>query len=1052
MKKQILLMFALLCVTVQGAWAQNYDVWDGTTKTKPTERDGVIHITNAAELAYLSANFNSIREWGGRIEWVSLTQQKTVYDYAYTRPISLEADIDMGDAVSWAPLGRVNAETHYESTFYGNGHTIRIHTTGATDNYQGLFTGIASTGRVENLHVVADIHCTSSRLVGGIAGENDGTIENCWVSGTVRSDWTNSSVSVTGKVGGICGENNGTVQYCCVTADVKNDDADVGGLVGCNDGTLQHCTFYGERSSTHDQESIYSGNSANWENCYGVFNQSEYNAASGKDMYRYAVKFPYAINVEAVGYGTVQVSAGGENGITRWHPCTAGDANETVTLAKTTIPLRSVTVTDADGNNVSVSGNDASGFTFTMPNRDVTATVYYDYANWPTEGSGTEADPYLISSADDWLFFANNVILGRSYSGSYVKLTDDISVTTMAGGYVSDESYTPFSGTFDGDGHTLTINVSNQSRFAAPFKCVEGATIKNLRTAGTINGGNNADGKLLAGLVGVSFGNNTITGCVSHVTLTTNFGTDAAMAGFVAGTKGGSITISGCVFDGSMTGSSNTRCAGIAGYEYTATTTTITNTLFAPSTLTVSTTDDGYTKTITRDADATITGCYYTQTLGTAQGTQCIPAASIPANLGSPTADYGMVTAYQNGILCNGTFYGTFTTFSLANTSDNTSTIANNNGYLANVTLADRTLYKDGAWTTICLPFDVTINGSPLHGAVARPLTSASISGTTLSLTFGDAVTTLQAGTPYIIKWDKNHRPNFTAISGTNSGANNYPNLVDGNTNTRWMSTTDLSGGNPWVCVFKADFPITVRGYTLTTDPYSAQSNPENNPLEWTLEAKANEGDAWTTIDSRDVTVNSGDALPAANSTESQVYAIASGKQGQYQYFRFTVIRTGCEWMLLAELKLYGDIIFAPVFNGVIIDATDHSFSSGSGDAQVRFVGTYKSTSFTAADNSILLLGGENKLYYPADGAGIGAQRAYFKIGDGAQLARSLTSFSIDFGEGDNATGIKLIDNLTIYDLPFDADGWYSLDGRKLVGKPRQNGIYINNGKKVVIK
>ena len=239
----------------------------------------------------------------------------------------------------------------------------------------------------------------------------------------------------------------------------------------------------------------------------------------------------------------------------------------------------------------------------------------------------------------------------------------------------------------------------------------------------------------------------------------------------------------------------------------------------------------------------------------------------------------------------------------LADDGDNSTTISEAHGLVADVTLQGRTLYKDGKWNTICLPFDVTIAGSPLAGAVARPLTAASISGTTLHLTFGDEVTTLVAGTPYIIKWAS------------------------------------------------------------------------------------------------------------------------------------------------------GDNIVNPVFNGVTIDKTDRSYDNGAiGDDRVRFVGTYKSTAFDSEDKSILLLGGKNKLYYPTTGAGIGAQRAYFKIGDGAQLARSLTSFSIDFGEGDNATGIKLIDNLTIYDLPFDADGWYSLDGRKLDGQPTQNGIYINNGKKVVIK
>jgi len=131
---------------------------------------------------------------------------------------------------------------------------------------------------------------------------------------------------------------------------------------------------------------------------------------------------------------------------------------------------------------------------------------------WPTQGAGTEESPYLISSADDWNTFATNVNNGISFSGKVIKLTNDISVTTMAGGY-QDDNYQPFSGTFDGGGHTLTLNVNNQSRFAAPFKCVSGATIRNLHTTGTIDGTGNSDGKLLAGLIGVSFGNTTITGC-----------------------------------------------------------------------------------------------------------------------------------------------------------------------------------------------------------------------------------------------------------------------------------------------------------------------------------------------------------------------------------------------------------------------------------------------------------------------------------------------------------------------------------------------------------
>ena len=245
----------------------------------------------------------------------------------------------------------------------------------------------------------------------------------------------------------------------------------------------------------------------------------------------------------------------------------------------------------------------------------------------------------------------------------------------------------------------------------------------------------------------------------------------------------------------------------------------------------------------------------------------------------------------------------------LADNADNSTTINTADGFLANVTLSGRTLYKDGKWNTLCLPFNVTLSGSPLNGAVARPLTAASISGTKLHLTFGGEVTTLVAGTPYIIKW-----------------------------------------------------------------------------------------------------------IADANYVDDDEHNIVS-----------------------------------PVFSGVTIDKTDRSYDNAAeGDARVRFIGTYKSTTFDAEDKSILLLGAANKLYYPQNGAGIGAQRAYFKIGeDGASGAR-ITSFNIDFGD-DEATGILNIEHSTL-NIEHSADAWFTLDGRRLSGKPSVKGVYVNNGRKVIIK
>jgi hypothetical protein len=95
----------------------------------------------------------------------------------------------------------------------------------------------------------------------------------------------------------------------------------------------------------------------------------------------------------------------------------------------------------------------------------------------------------------------------------------------------------------------------------------------------------------------------------------------------------------------------------------------------------------------------------------------------------------------------------------------------------ASVTLSGRTLYKDGEWNTICLPFTVELEGSPLEGAIAKTLTGATMEGTHVTLTFGDAVTTLTAGTPYIIKWESTEgadnivNPVFEGVTVVNSSA-----------------------------------------------------------------------------------------------------------------------------------------------------------------------------------------------------------------------------------------------------------------------------------------
>lgn len=131
--------------------------------------------------------------------------------------------------------------------------------------------------------------------------------------------------------------------------------------------------------------------------------------------------------------------------------------------------------------------------------------------------------------------------------------------------------------------------------------------------------------------------------------------------------------------------------------------------------------------------------------------------------------------------------------------------------------------------------------------------------------------------------------------------------------------------------------------------------------------------------------------------------------------------------------------ISAPVFNGVFITATTPQ-TVASNDGKISFKGTYDKMAFDTEDKNILLMGAENKLYWPKSGASIGAFRAYFEIADGA----SIKTFKLNMGD---ETGLDLIPALAQ-----DNSAWYSLDGKRLSGKPCQKGIYIQNGKKVIIK
>ena len=220
-------------------------------------------------------------------------------------------------------------------------------------------------------------------------------------------------------------------------------------------------------------------------------------------------------------------------------------------------------------------------------------------------GSGSSGDPYLIASPADWNTLASNVANGNTYSNTYFKLTADITVTTMV--------TATFSGTFDGGGNTLTFNYTATGDNAAPFAYITGATIKNLRVAGTIT----TSKKFAAGIVAISNGGS-IDNCQSSVTIDSSKDGDGTHGGLVADSYTGRLDISNCLFDGKLLGENTTSCGGFVGWHNNNSTLYISNSLFAPTEVTLK------AGTIfARNGATSLTKCYYISdwSAATVQGT-----------------------------------------------------------------------------------------------------------------------------------------------------------------------------------------------------------------------------------------------------------------------------------------------------------------------------------------------------------------------------------------------------------------------------------------------
>ena len=448
------------------------------------------------------------------------------------------------------------------------------------------------------------------------------------------------------------------------------------------------------------------------------------------------------------------------------------DANTTFTVTAGTgnhYIIKSAVFTN--NNNAQVGSSTASGNTYSV-NVGVDSGKYIahlivtlrpDPAHFSYDGE----DTYTIHSATGWDLFCNCLQDNDTYNrfaDKTVKLGADIEVSRMAGSSNHD-----FTGTFDGQSHTLTVSYGTaespvNAQYVAPFLFTTDngesqPTFRNLNISGSIYEAytGSEEHHHVGGLIGHLYGTVTIEHCTSNVNITSTGGaggfvglcentvsfTDCVSSavihsagnnngGFVSWSRdnGHAINFTGCLLNGKIlqiNGSGHSN-GGFIGWKGKSKTVTITNCVVDPAALAAGETmADGNSATFSREYAnhaATITNCYYTLTFGETQGQlmhSITPGNNVIITFDGPATPHNVsgITAYTMGENINPGLKYNDTCYSA---SGNTVSLILDaeaghyfSGYTANAgTLETTSINLSTAHCQLTMPNgDVTITGTP---------------------------------------------------------------------------------------------------------------------------------------------------------------------------------------------------------------------------------------------------------------------------------------------------------------------------------------------------
>lgn len=236
------------------------EIWDGTVAENFAGGDGTesnpYQIANGEQLAKLAQDVNSGNGYAG-------TYFVLTADIVLNNTDGWE---NWGETVpknTWTPIG--SYEIQFTGILDGQGHSVSGIYVNSNEHYQGFVGYLGVNGIIQNIGV-KESYVKGVWSTGGVCGQNDGLMINCYNSGNVTGSY---------YVGGVCGRSTGTdneysfLTNCYNTGKVTGQES-VGGVCGLNTshGPISNCYNIGSVTGSFKFGSVCGHNDHTVTNCY----------------------------------------------------------------------------------------------------------------------------------------------------------------------------------------------------------------------------------------------------------------------------------------------------------------------------------------------------------------------------------------------------------------------------------------------------------------------------------------------------------------------------------------------------------------------------------------------------------------------------------------------------------------------------------------------------------------------------------------------------------------------------------------------------------------